>query len=109
MDWIHVEARWKLASSKVKNKWVKLTDEDLKAIEGRRERLERKIEERYGFAADYVRKEVDDWVRWQRSLGSQRRNRKTRLASLGMRWQKNHTRRNITAIVRPDLQVTAGR
>lgn len=41
------------------------SDEDLDAINGRRERLEDKIHEHYGFAFDHVRKEVDDWLQWQ--------------------------------------------
>ena len=60
MDWNQVEARWKQARGKIKEKWVRLTDEDLEAIGGRRALLERKIQERYGFATDYVRKEIED-------------------------------------------------
>ena len=43
----------------------KLTDEDLDLIGGRRDRLEIKIDQRYGFAPSHVSKEIDDWVRWQ--------------------------------------------
>ena len=39
----------------------KLTDDDLTAINGRRDQLEGKIQERYGYAKDQARKEVDDW------------------------------------------------
>ena len=78
MDWSHVEARWKQARGNIKDKWVRLTDEDLEIIDGRRERLERKIQERYGFATEHVRKEVEDWVRWQLPVSN--RTSKTRLA-----------------------------
>jgi len=44
-----------------KEKWGKLTDDDLNVIEGRREQLEGKLQQRYGFAKDQVRKDVDDW------------------------------------------------
>jgi uncharacterized protein YjbJ (UPF0337 family) len=88
MDWNQVEARWKQARAKIKEKWVRLTDEDLEFIEGRRERLERKIQERYGFAADHVRKEIEDWVRWQ-IPSSRNRTSKTRLASASPRLQRN--------------------
>jgi uncharacterized protein YjbJ (UPF0337 family) len=50
---------------KVRGKWRKLTSDDLDAIHGRRDLLESTIEQRYGFAPDYVHKEVDDWFRWQ--------------------------------------------
>ena len=39
----------------------KLTDDDLTAINGKREQLEGKIQERYGIARDQARKDVDDW------------------------------------------------
>ena len=65
MDWDRIEGNWKHLSGKIKEKWSKLTDDDIAAIDGQRETLEGKIQQRYGFASDHVRKEVDDWVRWQ--------------------------------------------
>jgi uncharacterized protein YjbJ (UPF0337 family) len=82
MHWDSIEGRWKQAKGKVKEKWAKLTEDDLDIIAGRRDRLEGKIQQRYGFAIEYVRKEVDDWVRWQVPASPQRRGptRKTQLA-----------------------------
>jgi uncharacterized protein YjbJ (UPF0337 family) len=57
---------WKQVKGKVKEKWSKLTDDDLTAINGRRDQLEGKIQERYGYAKDQARKEVDDWYNAQR-------------------------------------------
>ena len=37
------------------------TDDDLTTINGRRDQLEGKIQERYGLAKDQVKKDVDDW------------------------------------------------
>jgi uncharacterized protein YjbJ (UPF0337 family) len=45
-----------------KEKWGKLTDDDLTAINGRRDQLEGKIQEHYGIAKEQVRKDVDDWL-----------------------------------------------
>ena len=61
MDWNRVEGNWKQAMGKVKAKWGQLTDDDLTEINGNRERLEGKIQERYGLAKDQVRRDVDDW------------------------------------------------
>jgi uncharacterized protein YjbJ (UPF0337 family) len=87
MDWNHVEGMWQLAKDKVQEKWGKLTEDDLDLIDGRRDRLEGKIQQRYGFATDHVRKEVDDWVRWQVPTSPQRRSRtrKSQLAVAPMR------------------------
>ena len=64
MDWI---PGWKGigSSSKgaAKEKWGKLTDDDLNVIEGRREQLEGKLQQRYGFAKDQIHRDVDDWFR----------------------------------------------
>ena len=45
MDWNRVEGNWKQVAGKVKEKWGKLTDDDLTAINGRRDQLEGKIQE----------------------------------------------------------------
>lgn len=66
MDWNRVEGTWKQVKGKVKAQWGRLTDDDLDIIEGRREQLEGRIQERYGIAKDQVRKDVD---RWLSSLG----------------------------------------
>lgn len=65
MDWNRIEGSWDLFKNRVRKKWCKLTDEDVEAIAGRRDQLEAKIQERYGFADEDVRKAVDDWSRWQ--------------------------------------------
>ena len=59
MDWNRVEGNWKQVKGQVKEKWGKLTDDDLTAINGRRDQLEGKIQERYGIAKDQARKEID--------------------------------------------------
>ena len=65
MNWSSIEQNWKQVRLNVKAKWEKLSDEDLDAINGRRERLEKKIQTRYGFAPEYISEEVDNWLRWQ--------------------------------------------
>ena len=52
-------------SGKVKEQWGKLTDDDITQINGNRDQLEGKIQARYGYAKDQVRKDVDDWINRQ--------------------------------------------
>jgi uncharacterized protein YjbJ (UPF0337 family) len=61
MDWNRVEGNWKQFKGAAKEKWGKLTDDDLNVIEGRRDQLEGKLQQRYGFAKDQIHKDVDDW------------------------------------------------
>ncbi|KSV83897.1 hypothetical protein N183_37965 [Sinorhizobium sp. Sb3] len=44
----------------------KLTDDDLDVISGRRDQLEGKIQERYGYAMDQAKKEIDQWYSSQK-------------------------------------------
>lgn len=62
MNWDRIEGNWKQFTGKVKEKWGDLTDDDLTSINGRREQLEGKIQERYGYSKEQVKKEVDDWL-----------------------------------------------
>jgi uncharacterized protein YjbJ (UPF0337 family) len=67
MDWNQVEGKWKQVKGTIREKWGELTDDDLDQIAGRRDRLEGKLQQRYGLTKDQVRKEVDDWFashRW---------------------------------------------
>jgi len=47
---------------KIKQQWGQLTDNDLAQINGRRDQLEGKIQQRSGLAKDRVRKDADDLV-----------------------------------------------
>ena len=48
MNWDVIKGDWKRVSSKVEEKWGRHTDDDLAAINGQRDQLEGKRQERYG-------------------------------------------------------------
>lgn len=58
-----IGGNWKQFKGKAKEKWGKLTDDDMTVIEGKRDQLVGKIQERYGYAKDQAEKEVSDWER----------------------------------------------
>jgi uncharacterized protein YjbJ (UPF0337 family) len=66
MDWNRIEGNWKQVRGKIREKWGKLTDDDLTAINGRQDQLEGKIQERYGIARDQIRKDMENWYNSQR-------------------------------------------
>ena len=63
-----MRGNWTEFKGKVKEQWGKLTDDDLDQINGRREQLEGKIQERYGIEKDRVKTDVDDWYKHQQWL-----------------------------------------
>jgi uncharacterized protein YjbJ (UPF0337 family) len=48
-------------TGKLKEKWGKLTDHDFDDVEGNRDQLVGKIQERYGIAKDEAERQVKDW------------------------------------------------
>jgi uncharacterized protein YjbJ (UPF0337 family) len=66
MNWDRIQLDWMLFKDKVRNNWVKLTDEDLTRIGGRRQELVERLQVRYGFAKAEADREVEAWVRAQR-------------------------------------------
>ncbi|ATZ13214.1 CsbD family protein [Erwinia amylovora] len=52
---------WKQFKGKVKEQWGKLTEDDLTVVEGKRDQLVGKIQERYGYQKDQAEKELSDW------------------------------------------------
>jgi uncharacterized protein YjbJ (UPF0337 family) len=70
MNWDQLEGKWKQYSGKVKEKWGKLTDDDLDVIRGRRDQLIGKIQERYGIVTQEAEKQVDEFARTFRSEDS---------------------------------------
>ena len=61
MNWDQIAGQWKQIKGKAKMKWGKLTDDDLAAINGQRDQLEGRLQQRYGYAKDQARKDVDTW------------------------------------------------
>jgi uncharacterized protein YjbJ (UPF0337 family) len=66
MNWDQIQINWMHFKDKVRQNWVKLTDEDLTRIGGRREELIGRLQERYGFAKSEAEREVGAWMRAQR-------------------------------------------
>ena len=63
MNWDRIEGGWKQFSGKVKEQWGKLTDDDLTVIEGKRDQLIGRVQERYGIARDKAAEQVAAWER----------------------------------------------
>lgn len=63
MNWDEVKGDWKQFKGKIREKWGRLTDDDLDVIAGRREQLAGKIQEVYGKTKEQVETELDAFTR----------------------------------------------
>jgi len=65
MNWDQIEGKWKQMAGSAKQKWAKLTDDDLKYISGSRDRFVGRLQERYGIAKEEAQNQADEWLRMQ--------------------------------------------
>jgi uncharacterized protein YjbJ (UPF0337 family) len=62
MNWDQIKGDWHQLSRRLKEKWKKLTDDDLSAIAGRRDQLEGVLETRYGYDKQQAGIELDKFT-----------------------------------------------
>ncbi len=61
MNWDRIKGNWKQFTGNAKERWGKLTDDDLVVIAGERDQLAGKLQERYGIAKDEAEKQIDEF------------------------------------------------
>ena len=66
MNWDQIQIDWVQFKGRVRTNWIKLTDEDLTRIGGRRDQLVRHLQARYGFAKAEAEREIEAWMKAQR-------------------------------------------
>lgn len=57
-DWL--EGNWKQFKGRVRERWGRLTDDDLDVIAGRRDQLVGRIQELYGTSKTEIERDLDD-------------------------------------------------
>jgi uncharacterized protein YjbJ (UPF0337 family) len=60
-----LKGQWKQLKGDVKIRWGKLTDDDLDQIDGALDKLEGKLQERYGYTREQVQRELETFGRPQ--------------------------------------------
>lgn len=56
-----MQGKWKQVKGSVKERWGKLTDDDIDVIDGQHDQLVGTIQERYGIAREVAEKQVKEW------------------------------------------------
>jgi uncharacterized protein YjbJ (UPF0337 family) len=55
--------KWKQLKGEIKRQWGKFTDDDLNIAEGHYDKLVGLVQERYGYAREEAKKEVDRFLK----------------------------------------------
>lgn len=58
-----LKGQWNQMKGSVKQKWADLTDDDLQHIDGSRDKLVGRVQERYGHTKEDAERAVDEWRR----------------------------------------------
>lgn len=61
-SWDQISSRWKRLSRDIKKQWGELTDAEVVQVNGRREILAEKIQEKYGIAQEEAQQQIDEWA-----------------------------------------------
>jgi len=61
MNWDQIAGNWKQVKGVVREKWGKLTEDDVDVIAGKRDILLGKIQEKHGIAREEAEKELKAW------------------------------------------------
>jgi uncharacterized protein YjbJ (UPF0337 family) len=61
MNWDQIKGNWKQFRGQVQQQWGKLTDDDLTVVNGHREELIGRVQERYGIAKEEAERQVKDF------------------------------------------------
>jgi uncharacterized protein YjbJ (UPF0337 family) len=60
--WNKVQGNWKQFKGSVQSRWGKLTNDEVDQMNGEREQLAGKIQEKYGIAQEEANKQIDEWA-----------------------------------------------
>jgi uncharacterized protein YjbJ (UPF0337 family) len=63
VNWDQIEGKWKQFRGRAREKWGKLTDDDLDVVQGKRDRLAGVLQEKYGIAKGEADKQLRDFER----------------------------------------------
>ena len=63
MSWDRISGNWTQWKGRVRERWGKLTDDQLNVVAGRRDQLSGRIQEAYGLDKDEAERQLRNWER----------------------------------------------
>lgn len=63
MNWDIIQGKWDQIKGSVKEQWGDLTDDDLTQVQGHRDKMAGKLQEKYGWTKTEVDDKMDEFFR----------------------------------------------
>jgi uncharacterized protein YjbJ (UPF0337 family) len=64
MEWNQIEGQWTQFKGSVKEKWGRLTDDELDVIAGQCDKFIGKLQEKYGLSKEEAERQLEEWQRY---------------------------------------------
>jgi uncharacterized protein YjbJ (UPF0337 family) len=61
MNWDQIQGKWKQFKGLARQRWGKLTDNDLEVIGGKKDMLVGKLQELYGIGKEEAQRQIEAW------------------------------------------------
>lgn len=61
MNWDQAAGDWKQFKGKIKERWGRFTDDELDVVQGKRDQLAGKLQEKYGITKEEAEKQLKDF------------------------------------------------
>jgi uncharacterized protein YjbJ (UPF0337 family) len=63
MNWDQIEGKWQQFAGSARERWGKLTNDDIQVLTGQKDQLVGKIQERYGITKAKAEEQAEQWSR----------------------------------------------
>ena len=64
MEWNQIEGQWTQCKGSMKEKWGRLTDDELDVIAGKRDKFIGTLQEKYGLSKEEAERQLEEWQRY---------------------------------------------
>jgi uncharacterized protein YjbJ (UPF0337 family) len=61
MNWDQIEGNWRQFKGQIKERWGRLTDDELDVVAGRRDQFLGKLQERYGVTKEEAQRQLEEF------------------------------------------------
>jgi uncharacterized protein YjbJ (UPF0337 family) len=65
MDWISIESGWEEFKVAAKQRWDKLSEQQLHGTRGKREYLSKRVQEAYSLSREDAERQISEWLATQ--------------------------------------------
>ncbi|MFN3323904.1 MAG: CsbD family protein [Bryobacteraceae bacterium] len=70
MNWDALKGNWNQLKGSIKERWGRLTDDEITEISGRKDKLIGKLQEKYGMTVEEAEREASEWLSTNQPTGS---------------------------------------